>query len=409
MKKVLFIINTMGRAGAEAALITLLEKLTEMGSFDISLFSLIPRGEMFARIPQSVCVINKHVSEGSVLSSSGRFAIAAVVIRAFFYKGTGFRLLPYFIKNVKAQRKSGRIQLDKLVWRLISDGTPAPAEEYDLGVAFIEGASTYYLADKVKSTRKASFVHIDYQRAGYLPIMDKGCYSQIDRIFAVSHEAKNKFCSVYPECAGKTFLFRNIIDAGAIRRKAEAGTGFSDSFNGIRLVTVGRLSYQKGYDIAVEALSQVVRDGFKVRWYIIGEGPERKTIERLIQQHGIADSFILLGEKENPYPCIKQCDIYVQATRFEGKSIAVEEAQILGKPILASDCTGNSEQIISGVDGVLFPLSSDKLAEMIKWMIQNPELCQQLSIEVKKKNLDFPEDICQLVELMQAENQEKHV
>ena len=88
---------------------------------------------------------------------------------------------------------------------------------------------------------------------------------------------------------------------------------------------------------------------------MLGEGPERTDLERRIEQHGVKGEFVLLGAKDNPYPFVRQADIYVHAARFEGKSIAIEEAQVLGKPIAASDCTGNTEQIISGYDGILFP------------------------------------------------------
>lgn len=405
MKKILFVINTMGRAGAEVALIALLERLAARGDCELSLYSLIPRGEMFARLPPQVKVLNKKVSPGSVLSSGGRLFIARRVAASFFYRFTGFRLLPYFLRNFSAQKAAGRFQPDKLIWRLLSEGTPALRGGWDLGVAYIEGAATYFLADKIKADKKASFVHIDYERAGYLPIMDRDSYTRIDRVFAVSNEVQKKFVQIHPECADKTFLFRNIINTWGIRERAQQGPAFTDAYSGYRLLTIGRLTYQKGYDIAVDAFALLRKRGVDARWYIIGEGPERLAIERLIKEHGVEGGFVLLGERDNPYPYLKACDLYVHATRFEGKSVAVEEAQVLGKPILASDCTGNREQVIPGVDGILFELTAQNLAHELEKLLGDPALRERLAREVARKNLDHPEDLDLLLGLMDDEEE----
>jgi glycosyltransferase involved in cell wall biosynthesis len=286
-----------------------------------------------------------------------------------------------------------------VLWRLIADGRPPLSQEYDLAIAYIEGASTYFLADHVKAKRKAAFVHIDYRAAGYTPAMDRGCYDRIDRIFVVSKEVGRKFASVYPQYRSKISLFHNILDAETIRKKAEE-PGFTDEFDGMRLVTVGRLHYQKAYDIAIEACARLIRDGYKIRWYILGEGGERASLEKLIVQHGVSDHFILMGAKDNPYPYIRQADLYVHATRFEGKSIAIEEAQILGKPIVASDCTGNTEQIQDGVDGILLTLNAENLTETLERVLDDAELRRKISENVRKKEWTFQRELNQLQKLL---------
>ncbi|HPU64177.1 MAG TPA: glycosyltransferase, partial [Mobilitalea sp.] len=137
-----------------------------------------------------------------------------------------------------------------------------------------------------------------------------------------------------------------------------------------------------------------------VRWYVIGEGPERSRLEKLIKKKGLENSFILMGKKNNPYPYVKQADIYVHATRYEGKSIAIEEAQILGKAIAASDCTGNSEQIVSCHDGVLFPLTAENIVNEIEWLIDNPTIRKKYEKNIKEKKLEYPEDIEDMLALI---------
>ncbi|BCJ99996.1 glycosyltransferase [Anaerocolumna chitinilytica] len=406
-KKLLFIINTMGRAGAETALIELLKKLDSMGEYELSLLAIIPCGELFDRVPKSVHLLNKHVNSHSVLSFSGRVQILRTILYSFFYKMTGFRALGTMGKNIREQKASGRkLQYDKLLWRLLSDGRPALTEKYDLAVAYLEGAAAYYLADKVKADHKAAFIHIDYQKAGYTPFMDKDCYEKMEKIFVVSKEVGEKFCSVYPKYRNKVTLFRNLLDKESIVKKAESGTGFTDGFKGIRLLTVGRLHYQKGYDIAVAALAELRKAGYPVRWYVIGEGMERRNLEMLIKKYGVEEYFILMGAKDNPYPFMKQADIYVHATRFEGKSLAIEEAQILGKPIVASDCTGNTEQIISGYDGILLSLNVENLVYELKRLIEDPKKQKEYAEHVLEKQLEYPGDLEGMLAML---NKEKKV
>ena len=399
-KQVLFIINTMGRAGAETALINLMNKLLSLKEYELSLYTIIPRGELFARIPQQVHILNKSWSSKSVLSLSGRLAIVKQTIGAFFRSFTGLRLLPSILRNIRVQKKeTGHIQPDKALWRLLASAAPAQEKEYDLAVAYIEGASAYYLADKVKAKKKCAFIHIDYQKAGYTPSMDQGCYENVDRIFTVSNEVGEKFCAVYPQYREKTMLFRNLLDQQRIRTLAEE-EGFTDNFDGIRLVTVGRLHYQKAYDIAIEACARLRQMGHNIRWYVLGEGGERANLEKQIAQTGMQEHFILLGARDNPYPYVKQADFYVHATRFEGKSIAIEEAQILGKTIIASDCTGNTEQIVDHQDGLLLTLKTENLVEKLDYAIKNPALCETLRRNVMNKQLDHPEDLNEMLSLI---------
>lgn len=399
-KRLLFIINTMGRAGAEKALVELLKKLDSMGKYELSLYTIIPCGELFKELPENIHILNKRIYTCSLLSIRGKLIILCNIMQAFFYRLTGFKQLKYLIGIIKEQKASKRIQYDKLFWRLLAEGRPDLSENYDMAVAYIEGAATYFLAEKVMADKKAAFVHIDYQRAGYTPNMDRGCYGKMDRIYVVSNGVGKVFCSVYPQYGKKVRLFRNILNKDEIKEKAYSGQGFSDDFKGIRLVTVGRLHYQKGYDIAIEAMARIIKDGYNVRWYVIGEGPEKAKLEMRIKKYNLQNHFILMGKKENPYPYINQADIYVHATRYEGKSIAIEEAQILGKVIAASDCTGNCEQIVSGHDGVLFQLKAEYIAKEIEWLIDNPDIRKKYEKNTKEKNLDHPEDIEDLLSMI---------
>ena len=387
MKKLLFIINTLGCGGAERAILNLFSAL-DSNKYEISLFVLTSQGELRRELPENVRLINKKYKEVSVLTKKGRRLLTLSVLKAGIGKALFLRRAPYIIKNFLIMRKKGKIMPDKLLWRLLSDGAPKIQEEYDLAVAYLEGGATYYVADYVKAKKKAAFVHIDYEKAGYTRELDLDCYEKFDRIFTVSDEVKEHFLSVYPEYECKTSVFNNILNQERIKKMAEQGEGFNDGFKGLRILTVGRLTRQKRYDVAINAMKLMKEKiGVPIRWYVLGEGDLRQELEQQIKSAGLENDFILMGVKENPYPYYKGCDFYVHATEFEGKSIALQEAQILGKPILATDCSGNREQIENGTDGILCELDSGQVGEKLLYMINNPEKCKGYGEKAKQRVL----------------------
>lgn len=395
--------NTMGRAGAERALIALIHALPEK-QYDISLQVLVNRGEIFDELPPHVHLLVKKPDARSVLSTGGTIKLIGTSLRCFFYKLHGFRLLGYLCKNLAIQRKQKKLQLDKLLWRIIASGTKPPEDTYDLAIAYLEGGSTYYLADLVSAAKKASFIHIDYEKAGYHKGLDLDAYDKIDRIFSVSREAGDSFLRIYPEHRKKLFLFRNMIDTERIleqsRKPLPAGNPFVTSKAAFKLLTVGRLHYQKAYDIAIPALKLLRDEGYDVDWFVLGEGPLEKELKSQIAENGLENHFWLLGSKANPYPYYKAADLYLHATRFEGKSIAIEEAQVLGKAIIASDCTGNREQIIPEKTGILIPLTVENIAEAVIDLIRHPEKREAFENASKNIDLSHKEDLNALLELL---------
>ncbi len=400
MKKILFVINTMGRAGAEMALLELLRCLVKDDGLELSLFVLTGQGEMISQVPEEVKLLNKNFDECSVLLPEGKRHLMKTSAKALFKNGTVFRLFPYLVKQFWDMVKCKRIQPDKLLWRVLSDSAVRFEDEFDLAVAYIEGGSAYYVADHVRAKKKAAFFHVDYSMAGYTRSMDKECYIKYDKTFMVSDEVKEAFLSMYPECASKTEVFHNLIDQNRILSMAEEPGGFSDEYQGIRILTVGRLTRQKDFVQSVRAMKLLKEKGVNARWYILGDGEQRSVLDSLIRQLGLTEDFILLGMTENPYNYIKQSDIYVHATRYEGKSIAIQEAQVLGKPILVSDCSGNREQVINGVDGLLCELTPEAIAEGVKQLIESEALREQYGKMAAKKHMTEHKETEKLLSLL---------
>lgn len=386
MNKILFVINTMGGAGAEKALLEFLKRWDVPG-WEADLYVIMGQGEMIGQLPPHIRLLNKGFSRESVLSPAGRKKMAGRVVKAFFRNGNWFGKLCYIGKVFRYMMQKGRIQTDKLLWRMMAEGARRLDVTYDLAVAWLEGGSAYYVADYVKAKKKAALVHINYEEAGYTRQMDQDCWRRFDRIFAVSEETAERFRSVYPEYGDKMDVFPNIIDQKAIRRQAELPGGFTDGYEGRRLLTVGRLAWQKGYDIAVEAMKLLKEAGYSVRWYVLGEGDQRAALEKKIAMLGLQKDFVLLGAVSNPFPYYRQTDIYVHAVRFEGQSIAVQEAQTLGCPVIVSDYSGSRQAVGEEGAGMICAFTPKAIAESIIALLEDEDKRKELGRRAVEKKI----------------------
>ena len=398
-KKILFVINTMGQGGAEVALLALLNELHRRIDCRIDLYIIMDQGELIDSIPQHVNLLNKKADKTDVLSKSGRIRLYRHTCAKLISRFSLARNLPYTIKNYRKMRRDGNVIPKNLLWKAVSDGSKPPCEKYDLAIAYIEGASTYFVADKVNADVKAAFIHTDYRMAGYNRELDHGCYSRFQAIYCVSQEVKNSFLPEYPELKDCVHVFRNIIDTDSIIEKSKAGSGFDDGFDGTRIISLGRLVKLKAFDTAIEATRILKERGHRIRWYVFGEGEERANLENQIKSCGLENEFFLCGTVRNPFPYLRESQIYVQCSKFEGYSIAVREAKVLGLPAVISHSVGIRDLVTDGKDGLCVDADASSIADGIERLINNPGLLKKLG-EGAAKSFREHEDILQLLQLI---------
>lgn len=387
-KKILFVINTMGRAGAEKCLMSML-KYMDKERYDISLFSIINRGELFDSVPEGVRILNEDPCTESVLDKKAKRELGKIIFKEGFRRGYIFREAGYLWKVASYQRKRGKLDFKKLFWKLLADHAPRQKESYDLAVAYIQGAATYYVMDHVRAKKKIAFLHNEFIGSGYCPRTDEAYYEQADRIYCVSGSIRRHLAEVYPQMSSKMEVFHNLLDVEEIQSMSSETEEMSPLFRKKEgetiLLTAARLEPVKAYDLAIPALSIVRKAGYDVKWYVLGEGSKKQELERMIREYGLEDSFILLGARKNPYPYMAACDIYVQATRYEGCCTSISEAVILGKPVIASDCDGNKEQLARYETGILVRLDAEDIARGIMELVSDRGLQERL---VRQANMD---------------------
>ena len=393
-KKILFVINSLNCGGAEKALISLLETM-DYSKFDVDLLLFKQEVIFMSKIPVQVNLLPEPENY-KYFDMSIKKAIIDLIKKGKFDIALARILSLYVFKTEKSMSV-----VEQKVWRYLAKGFDNLPIEYDAAIGYLEKNPVYFCVDKVKAKKKIGWIHNDYEKLGMDKNIDNKYFKKLDYIFTVSEECLNILKRVFPEYDEKFKLMHNIVSAKTIKKLAlEEVTDICFSNENINIVSVGRLNYQKGFEMAIEACSILIEKGYQVKWNIVGDGEERDNIEKLIEKFNVKDNFTLLGIRENPYPYVAQSDIYVQPSRFEGKSIAIDEAKILTKPIVLTNFSTAKDQIENEYNGLICDMNAKALAEDIERIIVNNNLKETLSKNLLKNNLGNEYEIKKLCDII---------
>jgi glycosyltransferase involved in cell wall biosynthesis len=281
---------------------------------------------------------------------------------------------------------------------------PPVTESYDAALAYWGERTMFYMIDKVPAAKKKiAWVHFEYRDDKCDEETYAAYFNSCDFIVNVSSAADTALKSKFPEIRDKCVLLENIRNAGFIRRRALEAGSFPDAnhFSGLRILTVGRLAEQKGIDMIPEILRELKKDEYELRWYIIGEGEqsEKDKIINLALKYNVGEMLIFLGMTKNAYPYMRDCDIYVQPSRFEGKPVAVEEAKIMRCPIVAANYLSAREQLAGGKYGLVADINPASLYENIKILIEDPAVRESFIKALAAENFGNEDEAEKVYEL----------
>lgn len=393
-KQLLFVIPSLAAGGGEKSLVSLLNQI-DYNIFNVDLVLFNHEGLFMEYLPKQVNVLpiqdEYHFFSMPMIKS----------VAALFAKGKlqiAYNRVLFAIKNRCIRNVSVR---EQYTWKHLSSSINNLEKYYDAAIGFLEKTSIYYCVEKVNAHRKIGWVHNDYDKLGMNPEFDLPYFNQLNKIVTVSEECANVFKKRFPDQKDKVDLMYNVISPKMIIHMANEHTDvFQKRKDEIIILTIARLHPQKGLEIAVESCKELINKGYKLRWYVIGEGDERERLKKLIKKNKLEQNFILLGLKANPYPFIKQSDIYVQTSRFEGKSIAIDEAKILNKPIVVTDFSTAKDQITNGHDGLIVTMNVKGVVEGIEKVITEKELQETLVNNLKNVHLGTEEEIKKLYRII---------
>lgn len=390
-KKILFLNYSLHSGGIEKSLVTILS-LFDTQNYDADLQLFANEGLFFSRVPQQIRVLPPLFPKEYRLNIRGAFP--ALLLH-------GHPLLAFCRLLVSFAGLHGTMgeRLSRM-WRIERHFVRPAREHYDAVVAFMEGQPLYYAVEKVDAAVKIGFIHGDYNAMGLNRKFDRPYIAKVDALCTVSESCKTALETTFPDQSVKFHVIYNIISSSFLRTMAEKGTGFEDVYSGIRVLSIARLSHQKGLDIAMPAVVGLNHKGLRLRWYIIGVGPEEESLKRQASELGAGDSVVFLGERGNPYPYVRECDIYLQPSRFEGKSIAVDEAMVLCRPILLTDFSTASDQITSGEDGLIVPMTTEGVEQGLEKLARSGELREKYAQALSRRDLTNEGEINKLYDLI---------
>ena len=358
--------------GAERALLGLLNTI-DTNKVDVDLFINQHTGEFMKLIPKKINLL-PEISAYSVIEKPITTAIkkghVGIAIARLLAK------VHYLIKNWR--KNSDDASIFNLVAKYTTPLLPALKKygEYDLAISFLTPHNI--VKEKVFAKKKIAWIHTDYTKISVDANAELHVWNSFDNIVSISNDVTNTFTQVFPSLKSKIIEIENILSSSFIRQQASLFEPKEMQGDFIKLCSIGRFCYAKNFENIPFVAKELKEKGLNFKWYIIGFGDNLETIEN-IKKTNTEDSVILLGKKGNPYPYIVNCNIYVQPSRYEGKSVTVREAQILGKPVIITDYPTAKSQVKDGVDGIICNINNDSIAEAIYNLAQNKETQIEIS------------------------------
>ncbi len=393
-KKILILMPSMFIGGAERSLIGLLDAF-DYSKVDIDLFLYRHEGEFLSQIPEQVHVLplNKSYSTFDVpiakllCSNQILFGISRIISKI------ALKVHCMLSKENPGVWMHMQYTSKYLQWLL-----PKISGSYDMAINFLGIPDV--LLNKVDARIKLTWNHTDYTTLGPCHSRDLKLYHQLDYVVSVSSQCEEQFLRVYPELKEHSLVIENILPLNLMLNQASKDV-LDMSRGVIKLLSIGRFCDAKNFDNVPDICKRIRDTGLDVVWYLIGYGGGESLIREKIKESGMENYVIVLGKKENPYPYINACDLYVQPSRYEGKCVTVREAQVLGKPVVITNYATAPSQLENGVDGIVVPMDNEKCAEEIVSLLNNPARMDELVHSCKKHDYSNAQEARNLYQLME--------
>ena len=374
--RIFIAMHYMEIGGAETALVGLLNAL-DPARVDVDLFLYDHRGEMMQFIPEWVNLL-PQIPKYSVLERP----IVELVKRGFWGIAAARMSAKLIGKLTNVPSFSMDVFTSLFTNKLLP--TICPQKKYDLAISFLTPHT--YVKNKVVAKKKIAWIHTDYTIYPIAKNVERPIWCSYNYIASISNDVTRTFLQVFPTLAPKIMEIENILSPAFVRKRAELEDTDKEfrQTDKISLLSIGRYSEQKNYDNVPDICKRLInKTKLNIKWYIIGYGGDEALIRQKIKEVDMEEHVILLGKRSNPYSYIKACDIYVQPSRYEGKSVTVREAQMLYKPVVVTNYPTAPSQIRSGIDGVIVPMDNEGCAHGLAEVICDKPLQERIIAHLK--------------------------
>jgi len=375
-KRFLFFLINMNLGGTEGSFLNLIAALPY--DYEIDLLLLEEKGELLNQLPGNVNL--KIIENGNQINE-----FINLGCRRYAFNELKRGNLISFLKNIFVFTLY-KINILKHPYYGIANLINDQPHSYDMAVAYAgpHDFISYYTLNYIHAQQRFQWIHFDIERVTFHRRFANEIYRYYDKIFCVSQNSKNTFVKEFPQFESKTEIFENIVSETDLKHQSEFGESFHDDFDGIRILTLGRLAVEKGQQLVPNVVRRLKDDGLNFRWYLIGEGNLRKELEKEIKRLRIENELVLLGSKINPYSYLKDCDLYVQTSLHEGYCITLYEAKIFEKPVVTTDFLSASNLIENHGDGLIVEISENGIYAAVKELIKDDNKRKEFSSFLKK-------------------------
>ncbi|GKW45324.1 glycosyltransferase [Planococcus sp. NCCP-2050] len=373
-KRILFTIANFNIGGPQKSLLALLHKI-DYTKYECDLMILSGEGALLKYLPPAVNVLETPIEIKFALISKkelrkSTFKLlqrkkAKLVFKALNTLNDGYKL-----NNMGQARQKFWLENHKYF--------PELNQKYDVAFGVSGGHSMMYINDCVSSNKKIGWIRSDYRVLKRNIKIDNIYFRGMDYILSVSKECKVIFDGMFPEHAHKTVTMYNVLPFDIYKNIKSDISFLEKEHNTINVLTICRLDPNKGIDMAMEAMSKLLEKKINIKWYVLGDGSFKKSIEDEIKKRKLENNFILLGFHLNTMDFIEKCDIVVHPSRFEGKSNVIDEAKYLNKPIIATNYETVGEQIQDNINGIIAEMNGESIANNIEKLINSKELREKL-------------------------------
>ena len=395
MKNILFVMPSLGSGGAEKSLVNLLN-LIDYETYTVDLLLFKREGLFLSQIPKEVRILQPtnslqyayKIDRGMFSSVSG--------IKAGILRGTSTFICKCLYKeNARQQR-----------WiKFYKQYLPNLEEEYDIAIGFLEGDASYYVIDKVNAKKKILWIHNDFneiKKYEDAKIYEK-YFQKADSVVSISDKCVQILKQNYPAFVNKFYCLPNLTSGSLLKKMSEEFEVSEFEKNQFNVLSIGRLTRQKGYDFAIDAVKILKEKYSDIHWWIIGAGELEEQLKKQVKDNELEEYITFLGLRANPYPYIRSCDLLVQPSRWEGKSVVLDEAKILAKPILATNYSTIKDQLKDKKEGLITDISPNAIAEGIIELRENPQLYNSIQCYLDKHEYGNEKDILQYYELLEKQ------
>lgn len=329
--------------------------------YEVDCLILVPRGLFMDTIPNDVNLISDEKT--ALFFSPFPGNLIKLVTKGWIY----WAMLRFLAALVMKLNKG---------WGgwLLSKGINKLPKEYDLAVDYNGQQQLYFLIDRIKAKNKVTFFHSDYAKWPYYYSMDKKYMPKSDKIFTISEKCVDSMKDFFPDSASKIRLFENISSVSSIQRMASEVVIDALDADCFKIITIGHLEERKGTDLAIKAAKILKDTGVCFKWYFIGQSLNIDLYQKMVKVNELEGEIVFMGLKSNPYTYIQQADIIVHPSLFEGKSIALDEAKILCKPIVVTNFSTVSDQFKNKVNASICEINPEDIAGKIVELYQDEKL-----------------------------------